>query len=111
MLKISWTEKRTNVSITEQIGESTRLEDKITRQTLSYFGHIMRSNGLEKSVMVGMGGRSRSRGRPRARWMDDIVKLTVKCISELRDATRDRVEWRRTVMGVTRGRPRPDGTR
>src|SRR5271163_4103463 len=90
MLKISWTEKRTNVSITEQIGESTRLEDKITRQTLSYFGHIMRSNGLEKSVMVGMGGGSRSRGRPRARWMDAIIKLTGKCISEL---SGDELSW------------------
>jgi len=43
----------------------------ILKQKLSYFGHVMRGNGLEKSIMLGMESGARGRGRPRRlmRWM------------------------------------------
>ena len=37
---------------------------------------MRRENSLEKSIMLGMGGGSRKRGRPRARWLDDIKAVT-----------------------------------
>jgi len=37
-----------------QIKEKERLVERTTRQKLMYFGHIMRGNSLEKSVMTGM---------------------------------------------------------
>ena len=33
---------------------------------------------LEKSIMLGMGGGSRKRGRPRAHWLDDIKVVVVR---------------------------------
>jgi len=36
----------------------------------------MRGDGLEKSIMMGMGDRSRGRGNPRPRWMDEIREMT-----------------------------------
>jgi hypothetical protein len=52
MLRISWTEKRTNASIQQQLGITTSLVNRIRRNKLIYFGHIMRSNSLEKDMIV-----------------------------------------------------------
>jgi len=45
LLGISWTEKRTNVSIEKQIGSPVLLENMFMKQKLSYFGHVVRANG------------------------------------------------------------------
>ena len=37
---------------------------------------MRRENSLETSIMLGMGGGKRKRGRPRARWLDDIKAVT-----------------------------------
>ena len=67
LLRIPWTARRTNQSVIEEIKPTNPLEALIKKQQLSYFGHIMRSeNSLEKSMMLGMGGGARKRGRPRA---------------------------------------------
>ena len=64
----SWTARRSLVM--EDIKLTIPLEALIKKQQLSYFGHIMqRENSLEKSIMLGMGGGARKRGRPRARWL------------------------------------------
>ena len=78
---------------------------------LRYFGHVVRANGLEKSVMFGMGEGQRRRGRPRIRWLDEIVALTGKKLEELMVLTEDRAAWRSFAYTATRGRDRPDGTR
>ena len=62
ILRIPWVEKRTNPSIDDQVGVCITLEEMMAKQKLKFFGHIMRGTGLEKSVMVGMGGGSRSGG-------------------------------------------------
>ena len=104
MLRISWTEKRTNASIQQQLGITTSLVNRIRRNKLIYFGHIMRSNSLEKDMIVAMGEGQRKRGRPRSRWLDSIEEDTGMSLQELTETTRDRTEWRRKVMMVTRGR-------
>jgi len=87
---------------------ATAEQDQETKR-LSYFGHVARANGLEKSTMLGMGEGSRGRSRPRMRWW--ILVMTKLPLAELMDATQDRVRHRRIVMDITRGRPRLDGTR
>jgi hypothetical protein len=72
MLRISWTEKRTNASIQQQLNIKTSLVNRIRRNKLVYFGHIMRSNSLEKYMIVVMGDVQRKRGRPKSRWLDGI---------------------------------------
>ena len=66
------------------------LEDRIAKHKLSYFGHVMRSNGLEKSVVLGMGEGKRGRGRPRIRWMDEIKECTGLTLKDLTSAVSDR---------------------
>ena len=112
LLRIPWTARRTNKSVIEEIKAINPLETLIKKQQLSYFGHIMRrENSLEKSIMLGMGGGSRKRGRPRARWLDDIKAVTNCTLVELCGSARDRDTWRKMIMAITRSRTRLDGTR
>jgi len=36
----------------------------------------VRGNGLDKSIMLGMGSGARGRGRPRRRWLNEVVETT-----------------------------------
>ena len=106
LLRIPWTARRTNKSVIGEIKATNPLE------TLIKNGHIMRrENSLEKSIMLGMGGGSRKRGRPRARWLDDIKAVTNGTLTELCGPARDRDAWRKMIMAITRSRTQLDGTR
>jgi len=112
MLRISWTEKRTNDSVRMEIGieKDVSLHQEAARRKLGYFGHIMRSNGLEKELMLACGEGRRRRGRPRMKWMDEILERTGKGLEELRESTRDRRSWRGYIRSVAMAR-RADSTR
>jgi len=64
----------------------------------------LRGNSLEKSVMTGMGEGAKGRGRPKMRWLDEVIGSTNLSLFNLRNAVDDRTRWRRYVMGVTRDR-------
>ena len=69
---------------------------------LGFFGPVMRSDGLEKRMMLACGEERRRRGRPRRRWMDEVHEVTEMKLAELRDSTIERKHWRRLVMVVAR---------
>src|SRR6218665_1315631 len=65
MLKNAWTERRTNESILQEIGEMREglsLLERATRQKMMRFEHVMRTNGLEKEMMLSCGDGRRRRG-------------------------------------------------
>jgi len=111
MLRVPWTAHRTNASIWEEINMDPTLLLKIKSLRLAYFGHVVRGQGLENSVMLGMGGGGRSRGRPRARWIDGVAEDAGMSISQMIEAARDRTKWRDVVHTVARGRHRLGSTR
>ena len=46
--------------------------ERATRQKMMFFRHVMRADGVEKEIMLAYGeGR---RGRPRKRWMEEILE-------------------------------------
>ena len=74
LLRVPWTEKRSNQWILEEIGPEYSLEGLMLKLKLQYFGHLMRrTDSFEKTLMLGkIEGRMR-RGRQRMRWLDGIT--------------------------------------
>ena len=72
LLRVAWTERRSNQSILKEIIPEYSLEGLVLK--LQHFGHLMwRANSLEKILMLGkIEGRKR-RGRQRMRWLDGIT--------------------------------------
>ena len=74
---------------------------------LQYFGHLMRRvDSLEKTLMLGVIGGRRRRGRPRMRWLDGIMDLMEVNLSELWELVMDREAWRAAIHGATKSRKR-----
>ena len=54
LLRVSWTVRRSNQSILEEINPEYSLEGLMLKTTLHYFGHLMqRTHTLGKTLMLG----------------------------------------------------------
>ena len=63
LLRVPWTERRSDQSILKEISPGCSLERLMLKLKLQYFGHLMRrADSLEKTLMLGgIGGRRRKR--------------------------------------------------
>ena len=110
ILRLSWMMKVTNEAVLTCVQPGTSLLGLVYKQQLSYFGHMMRGEGLEKMIITGHVEGKRRRGRQRARWLDGVAKVSGRAWQDLKEMVWDRNEWRRHTHRVTRGRVRPGGT-
>jgi len=91
ILRVPWTEKRTNLSVLEDVKPTRSLEATILRLKLRYFGHVMRAKrSLERDIMLGQVEGHRKRGKPWMRWLDSIKEATGLRLEDLREAVQDR---------------------
>ena len=51
LLKVPWTARRSNQPILKEISPEYSLEGLMLKLKLQYFGHLMRTNSLEKTLM------------------------------------------------------------
>ena len=103
LLRVLWTERRSNQSILREISPEYSLEGLMLRLKLQYFGHLMwRTDSLEKTLMLGRTEGRRRRKRQRMRWLDDITDSMDMSMSKLQDWVMDREAWHATVHGITK---------
>ena len=102
MMKISWTERKSNETVLNMIGEERTLMKTIRKRQMKFLGHIMRRGGIENIAITGMIEGKRGRGRPREKYLDGLVRAVGGNTTPARllQSTADRQRWRIMAANV-----------
>ena len=106
LLRVPWTERRSNQSILKEINPEYSSETLMLTLKLQHFGHLMRrASSLEKTLMLGKLKAERD-GDDRGwdGWMASPTQWT--WVSKLREMLKDREAWHAAVHEVSKSQKR-----
>ena len=81
MLRISYTEHKTNEEVLGMMKIKRLLIDSIRKRKAKYFGHMVRQNGLQRLLLEGKINGKRGKGRPRIIWATNIKDWTERLMA------------------------------
>ena len=102
MMRISWTEKRSNESVLKDANLGRSLIKTIRQRQLQFFGHICRHKGLEHLAITGKIEGKCSRGRQRITFIESLNSWAIQNGSnnDLIRLAEDRYEWRNMIANA-----------
>ena len=83
---VPWAVRRSHQSLQKEINPESSLKGLMLKLKLQYFGHLrQKSKSLEKTLMLGKVENRRREGRPRMRWLNDIIDTMDMNLNKLQE--------------------------
>ena len=103
MLRVLWTEKRTNLEILNTASSTRKLMCYVKRRQPEFLGHVMKKGKLEHLLTTGKIEGKRSRGRQRIQIQDGIAAWLGRSTADMFVDARDREKWKVMIAYACNG--------
>ena len=74
MMRIKWIDRVSNEGVLRRVGEKRSLMKTLRRRRKYLIGHILRYDGLMKTIVEGKVEGKNGKGRPRTKYMEQVKK-------------------------------------
>ena len=99
-------QRRTNEMVSKEVETNRSLMKKMRKQRATFFGHVMRREGLKHFLTTGELDRKRSMGRERVKMLDSLnFWLGAGRVTDIMSAARDRDVWKDMIASAMRPGP------
>ena len=100
IMKVKWTEHKTNEEVLEMVKEKRMLIKTIRERQKNWVGHVLRSDSLLRTVWEGRMEGKKVAGRPRTKLLDWMIRETdSRTYEDLKKLALDRKRWRTWDLG------------